>query len=124
MVYMQYVAEKKAWLAQNPEVSPSIEAYRIARGWPVWEEDILEDHRKFLGFNRREPSGKLISTSMRMDWTSEEIIAYIDFMDHEDVVLERRLQQVNDAGYVIPEWREWDAATEEDQRALAQRYTL
>jgi hypothetical protein len=43
---------------------------------------------------------------MCIDWTSEEIIAYIDFIDHKDVVLERCLQQVNDAGYVISEWRE------------------
>jgi hypothetical protein len=61
MIYMQYVAEKESWLAQNPHVGTSPNEYRKARGWPVYTKEVLGQWRKHLGFDRRKPSGELIS---------------------------------------------------------------
>jgi len=50
MIYMQYIAEKEAWLAQNPQVSSDIDEYQKARGWPIYHKKVLDEWRKHLGW--------------------------------------------------------------------------
>ena len=50
MIYMRYIAEKEAWLAQNPQVSSDIDEYQKAQGWPIYHKKVLDEWRKHLGW--------------------------------------------------------------------------
>ena len=122
MIYMWYIAEKEAWLAQNPQVSSDIDEYWKARGWPIYHKKVLDEWQKHLGWEWQEPSGKLIFRCP--NWTAEEIAAFLDFEDELQEQLVEQFEEMNDAGRKLPSWKEHNAATNEDRRELAERYTL
>ena len=58
------------------------------------------------------------------NWTTEEIAASLDFEDQLQEQPVEQFEEMNDAGRKLPSWKEYNAATNDDHRELAERYTL
>jgi hypothetical protein len=129
MRYMRYTAAKESWLIQNPEVvaqNPQVSShpneYRKARGWPIYNTTYLAEYKMHLGFDRREPSGKLISK--HPNWSGEEITAFIDAEDEMEDRLVEQFDKHSKAGYRLPSLAEYIEATVDEAQELSKRYTL
>ena len=98
MVYLWYKVEKDAYLAAYPRLCP--ENYQKHRKWQRYTKRMLQEKRRKMPFEQREPSGQLIASCA--EWTDDEVTAILDYNDIlEEREYERQTELVRTEGYIV-----------------------
>jgi hypothetical protein len=101
--------DKETWLKENLQVSSDMDEYRRAQNLPIYHKEILDSWRKYLSLQCCKPSGKPISG--QLNWTGEEISAYLDFQDTLEDQLIKQFEEINDASCKLLSWKDFEEAT-------------
>jgi hypothetical protein len=83
-----YLAEKAAWLAQNATIRPA--EYRKARNWKTPQPKVLKEQAFYMPRERRALTGTVIAE--KANWTTEEIVVWLDNEERKDEEDYDRLQ--------------------------------
>ncbi|MGH6649478.1 hypothetical protein, partial [Aquabacterium sp.] len=94
LIYQRYIANKETWLTAHLEVQP--DQYRTARGFKNHSKRWINQNRKNLGLQRlnldTETLGP-IKTLATLDWTNEEVEAWLDWDTQDSIEVENRVER-------------------------------
>ena len=78
LIYRQYLAEKEAWLADNPRVKPA--SYRRSRGLEIYSLSWIKE----LPIWRLNLDTKTLDKEATAVWVGEEVSAWLDWKEVQD----------------------------------------
>jgi hypothetical protein len=91
LIYRQYLAEKEAWLADNPGVGTPA-SYRRSRGLEIYSASWIRQRRQGLPIWRLDLDTKTLLKEDIAEWSNEEVSAWLDWGKVQDQEAERQAE--------------------------------
>jgi hypothetical protein len=83
LIYQQYLAEKEAWLADNPGFGTPA-SYRRSRGLEIYSAVLIRRYRHALPLWRLDLDTETLLKDDIAEWSNEEISAWLDWKEVQD----------------------------------------
>ena len=83
LIYRQYLAEKEAWLADNPGFGTPA-SYRRSRGLEIYSAVLIRRYRHALPLWRLDLDTETLLKDDIAKWSNEEISAWLDWKEVQD----------------------------------------
>jgi hypothetical protein len=83
LIYRQYLAEKEAWLADNPGFGTPA-SYRRSRGLEIYSAVLIRRYRHALPLWRLDLDTETLLKDDIAEWSNEEISAWLDWKEVQD----------------------------------------